>query len=106
MVKGEKTYLFENLFPKRNTPSGIAILLLLQLQHTSLLDLVPLERETRGAEGNCCFPWACWQQNPIKEMSPSKLYCDDYYEYAYPCTPGVSYHGRGASSNPCPSCCF
>uniref|UniRef100_A0A6N2LV60 Glycoside hydrolase family 19 catalytic domain-containing protein n=1 Tax=Salix viminalis TaxID=40686 RepID=A0A6N2LV60_SALVM len=29
-----------------------------------------------------------------KEMSPSKLYCDDYYEYAYPCTPGVSYHGR------------
>ena len=31
-----------------------------------------------------------------KEMSPSKLYCDDYYKYAYPCTPGVSYHGRGA----------
>ncbi|KAJ6910418.1 hypothetical protein NC652_021175 [Populus alba x Populus x berolinensis] len=25
MVKGDKTYLFENLFPKRNTPSGIAI---------------------------------------------------------------------------------
>lgn len=31
-----------------------------------------------------------------KEMSPSKLYCDDYYKYTYPCTPGVSYHGRGA----------
>jgi hypothetical protein len=41
-----------------------------------------------------------------KEMSPSKLYCDDYYEYAYPCTPGVSYHGRCASINPYPSCCF
>lgn len=31
-----------------------------------------------------------------KEMSPSKTYCDDYYKYTYPCTPGVSYHGRGA----------
>ncbi|KAE8731031.1 Chitinase-like protein 1 [Hibiscus syriacus] len=31
-----------------------------------------------------------------KEMSPSKVYCDDYYKYTYPCTPGVSYHGRGA----------
>lgn len=31
-----------------------------------------------------------------KEMSPSQTYCDDYYKYTYPCTPGVSYHGRGA----------
>ncbi|KAG5223654.1 chitinase protein [Salix suchowensis] len=35
-----------------------------------------------------------WDLCYDKEMSPSKLYCDDYYEYAYPCTPGVSYHGR------------
>lgn len=39
------------------------------------------------------FAWGlCYN----KEMSPSKFYCDDYYKYTYPCTPGVSYHGRGA----------
>lgn len=31
-----------------------------------------------------------------KELSPDKLYCDEYYKLTYPCTPGVSYHGRGA----------
>ena len=31
-----------------------------------------------------------------KEMSPSQTYCDDTFKYTYPCTPGVSYHGRGA----------
>lgn len=31
-----------------------------------------------------------------KEMSPNQLYCDDYFKYTYPCSPGASYHGRGA----------
>lgn len=31
-----------------------------------------------------------------KEMSPSKDYCDDYYKYDYPCSPGAEYYGRGA----------
>ncbi|KAM7280501.1 hypothetical protein ACFE04_007635 [Oxalis oulophora] len=39
------------------------------------------------------FAWGlCYN----KEMSPDKTYCDEYYKYTYPCTPGVSYHGRGA----------
>ncbi|KAF7852025.1 hypothetical protein BT93_L1119 [Corymbia citriodora subsp. variegata] len=31
-----------------------------------------------------------------KELSPSQSYCDDSFKYDYPCTPSVSYHGRGA----------
>lgn len=31
-----------------------------------------------------------------KEMSPSQIYCDDYFKLTYPCSPGASYHGRGA----------
>ena len=31
-----------------------------------------------------------------KEMSPSSIYCDDYFKLTYPCAPGVSYYGRGA----------
>ena len=31
-----------------------------------------------------------------KEMSPSQTYCDDFYKYTYPCTPGAEYYGRGA----------
>jgi len=30
------------------------------------------------------------------EMSPSQKYCDDYYKFTYPCTPGAEYYGRGA----------
>lgn len=31
-----------------------------------------------------------------REMSPSQSYCDDFYKYTYPCTPGAEYYGRGA----------
>ncbi|BBN67385.1 Chitinase family protein [Prunus dulcis] len=31
-----------------------------------------------------------------REMSPMQSYCDDYYKYTYPCTPGAEYYGRGA----------
>jgi len=31
-----------------------------------------------------------------KELSPDKLYCDEYYKLTYPCSPGAAYHGRGA----------
>lgn len=31
-----------------------------------------------------------------KEMSPSKDYCDEYFKYDYPCSPGAEYYGRGA----------
>ncbi|KAI4378054.1 hypothetical protein MLD38_015594 [Melastoma candidum] len=31
-----------------------------------------------------------------KEMSPTQSYCDDYYKFTYPCTPGAEYYGRGA----------
>lgn len=30
------------------------------------------------------------------EMSPSQSYCDDYFKFTYPCTPGAEYYGRGA----------
>ncbi|KAJ1435475.1 Lysozyme-like domain superfamily [Sesbania bispinosa] len=30
------------------------------------------------------------------EMSPSQSYCDDYFKFTYPCTPGADYYGRGA----------
>ncbi|KAJ6429648.1 hypothetical protein OIU84_021116 [Salix udensis] len=78
---------------------GISILLFLQLQRTSLLDLVPLEGNSWGRrkllKTSCGYGVAtggplAWGLCYDKEMSPSKLYCDDYYEYAYPCTPGVS----------------
>ncbi|CAL5337028.1 unnamed protein product [Camellia sinensis] len=31
-----------------------------------------------------------------KELSPSQSYCDDFYKFTYPCTPGAEYYGRGA----------
>lgn len=31
-----------------------------------------------------------------REMSPSQSYCDDYYKFEYPCSPGAEYYGRGA----------
>ncbi|KAM1270603.1 hypothetical protein ACFX2J_031505 [Malus domestica] len=31
-----------------------------------------------------------------REMSPMQSYCDDYYKYIYPCSPGAEYYGRGA----------
>lgn len=39
------------------------------------------------------FAWGlCYN----KEMSPTQSYCDDFYKFTYPCTPGVDYYGRGA----------
>lgn len=31
-----------------------------------------------------------------REMSPMQSYCDDFYKYTYPCSPGAEYYGRGA----------
>eukprot|EP00249_Psilotum_nudum_P013557 c24396_g1_i1 orf=500-1393(+) len=37
------------------------------------------------------YAWGlCYKE----ELSPDKLYCEPSYEY--PCSPGISYHGRGA----------
>lgn len=39
------------------------------------------------------FAWGlCYN----REMSPMQSYCDDYYKYIYPCSPGAEYYGRGA----------
>jgi len=50
----------------------------------------------KGGDGVATGGPLAWGLCYNKEMSPDQLYCDDYYKLTYPCTPGVSYHGRGA----------
>ncbi|KAL3498031.1 hypothetical protein ACH5RR_040763 [Cinchona calisaya] len=80
-----QTYQFENLFSKRNSPMK---------EISAFLGHV-------GSKTSCGYGVAtggplAWGLCYNKEMSPSQIYCDDYYKLTYPCAPGVGYHGRGA----------
>ncbi|CAI0626342.1 unnamed protein product, partial [Linum tenue] len=110
-----QTYQFEELFPKRNTPvahasgfwdyhsfiTAAATYQPLGFGTTGGKNVGQLEvaaflghvgSKTSLATGGPLAWGLCYN----KELSPEKTYCDDYYKYDYPCTPGVSYHGRGA----------
>ncbi|KAK8984895.1 hypothetical protein V6N11_064441 [Hibiscus sabdariffa] len=82
-----QTDQFENLFALEGLMrlgSGITILSLQLLQNFIIIS---------GGYGVATGGPLAWGLCYNKEMSPSKLYCDDYYKYTYPCIPGVSYHG-------------
>ncbi|CAK7326387.1 unnamed protein product [Dovyalis caffra] len=114
-----QTYQFENLFSKRNTP--VAHASGFWDYHSFITAAAEYQPHGFGTTGgklagqkevaaflghvgsktSCGYGVAtggplAWGLCYNKEMSPSKIYCDDYYKYTYPCTPGVSYHGRGA----------
>ncbi|GLU13439.1 hypothetical protein SLE2022_300760 [Rubroshorea leprosula] len=114
-----QAYQFENLFSKRNSPVAHAVgfwdyrsfitaaalyeplgfgtaggKLMAMKEVAAFLGIV-------GSKTSCGYGVATggplsWGLCYNKELSPSKIYCDDYYKLIYPCTPGVSYHGRGA----------
>ncbi|KAI4364667.1 hypothetical protein MLD38_020725 [Melastoma candidum] len=114
-----QTYQFEDLFSKRNSPIAHAVgfwdyrsfitssalfqplgfgttggKLLQQLEVAAFLGHV-------GSQTSCGYGVAtggplAWGLCYNKEMSPSQSYCDDYYKFTYPCTPGAEYYGRGA----------
>ncbi|KAJ6772178.1 CHITINASE-LIKE PROTEIN 1 [Salix koriyanagi] len=113
------TYQFENLFSKRNTP--VAHASGFWDYHSFITAAAEYQPHGFGTTGgkfmgqkevaaflghvgsktSCGYGVAtggplAWGLCYNKEMSPSQTYCDDYYKYTYPCTPGVSYHGRGA----------
>ncbi|XP_039026102.1 chitinase-like protein 2 [Hibiscus syriacus] len=118
IVKGKKTYQFENLFAKRNTRWLMRLGSRITILHygggsvsaprfgTTGGKLMSMKEVAAflghvGSKTSCGYGVAtggplAWGLCYNKEMSPSKVYCDDYYKYTYPCTPGVSYHGRGA----------
>ncbi|KAF2312754.1 hypothetical protein GH714_039849 [Hevea brasiliensis] len=112
-----QTYQFENLFSKRNTPvahaagfwdyhSFITAAAVYQPHGFGTTGgKLKAQKEVAaflghvGSKTSCGYGVAtggplAWGLCYNKEMSPSKLYCDDYYKYTYPCTPGASYHGR------------
>ncbi|WRX21823.1 Glycoside hydrolase [Theobroma cacao] len=97
-----QTYQFENLFAKRNTPVAHAVGFWDYRSFiTAAARYQPHGFGTTGGKLQSGYGVAtggplAWGLCYNKEMSPSKIYCDDYYKYTYPCTPGVSYHGRGA----------
>ncbi|KAK0608825.1 hypothetical protein LWI29_036592 [Acer saccharum] len=114
-----QTYQFENLFSKRNTPvahasgfwdyhSFITAAALYQPhgfgttgeKKTGMKEVAAFLGHV-GSKTSCGYGVAtggplAWGLCYNKEMSPSQTYCDDTFKYTYPCTPGVSYHGRGA----------
>ncbi|XP_052174155.1 chitinase-like protein 2 [Diospyros lotus] len=114
-----QAYQFENLFSKRNSPVAHAVGF---WDYKSFITAAALyqphgfgttgNKTTRmkevaaflghvGSKTSCGYgvatggPFA-WGLCYNKEMSPSQSYCDDFYKYTYPCTPGVEYYGRGA----------
>ncbi|EXB55741.1 Chitinase-like protein 2 [Morus notabilis] len=114
-----QAYQFENLFSKRNSPVAHAvgfwdyhsfITAAAQYQHLGFgttggkfagMKEVAAFLGHVGSKTSCGYGVAtggplAWGLCYNKEMSPSKLYCDDDYKDTFPCTPGVSYHGRGA----------
>ncbi|KAA0049535.1 chitinase-like protein 2 [Cucumis melo var. makuwa] len=114
-----QTYQFENLFSKRNSPvahavgfwdyrSFITAAALFQPHGfgTTGGKLMGMKEIAAflghvGSKTSCGYGVAtggplAWGLCYNKELSPDKLYCDEYYKLTYPCTPGVSYHGRGA----------
>ncbi|CAN0855516.1 Chitinase-like protein 2 [Linum grandiflorum] len=114
-----QTYQFENLFSKRNTPvahaagfwdyhSFITAAAVYQPvgfgtsggKNMGQKELAAFLGHV-GSKTSCGYGVAtggplAWGLCYNKELSPDQLYCDDYYKYDYPCTPGASYHGRGA----------
>ncbi|XP_010487564.1 PREDICTED: chitinase-like protein 2 [Camelina sativa] len=113
------TYQFEELFSKRNSPVAHAVGFWDYRSFiTAAAEYQPLGFGTTGeklqgmkevaaflghvgSKTSCGYGVAtggplAWGLCYNKEMSPDQLYCDDYYKLTYPCTPGVSYHGRGA----------
>ncbi|KAM6545054.1 hypothetical protein CsatB_025790 [Cannabis sativa] len=114
-----QSYQFENLFSKRNSPVAHAVGFwdyhsfitasadyqhlgfgTTGTKHTAMKEVAAFLGHV-GSKTSCGYGVAtggplAWGLCYNKEMSPSKLYCDDYYKLTYPCTPGVSYHGRGA----------
>ncbi|XP_008222679.1 PREDICTED: chitinase-like protein 1 [Prunus mume] len=114
-----QTYQFENLFSKRNTPVAHAVGFWdYQSFITASALFQPLGFGTTGGKlmqmkeiaaflGHVGSKTSCgygvatggplaWGLCYNREMSPMQSYCDDYYKYTYPCTPGAEYYGRGA----------
>lgn len=113
------TYQFEDLFSKRNSPVANAVGF---WDYHSFITAAaiyqPLGFGTTGGKlmgmkevaaflGHVGSKTSCgygvatggplaWGLCYNKEMSPSQSYCDDFYKYTYPCSPGVEYYGRGA----------
>ncbi|KAI4303151.1 hypothetical protein MLD38_038816 [Melastoma candidum] len=114
-----QTYQFENLFSKRNSPVAHAtgfwdyhsfITAAAEYQPkgfgttggklTGMKEVAAFLGHV-GSKTSCGYGVAtggplAWGLCYNKEMSPSSDYCDEYFKYTYPCTPGVSYFGRGA----------
>ncbi|KAH6778403.1 Chitinase family protein [Perilla frutescens var. hirtella] len=114
-----QTYQFEDLFAKRNTPVAHAVGF---WDYKSFITAAALYQphgfgttggsETQmkevaaflghvGAKTSCGYGVAtggpeAWGLCYNKEMSPSQDYCDEYFKYDYPCSPGADYYGRGA----------
>ncbi|KAG6406075.1 hypothetical protein SASPL_133672 [Salvia splendens] len=114
-----QTYQFEDLFAKRNSPVAHAVGF---WDYKSFITSAALYQphgfgttggsETQakevaaflghvGAKTSCGYGVAtggpeAWGLCYNKEMSPDKDYCDDYFKYDYPCSPGAQYYGRGA----------
>ncbi|KAJ4835360.1 polynucleotide 5'-phosphatase [Turnera subulata] len=114
-----QTYQFENLFSKRNAPVAHAVGFWdYQSFIMASADFQPLGFCTTGGKlmqmmelaaflGHVGSKTSCGYGvatgGPLayglcynKEMSPSQSYCDDFYKYTYPCSPGADYYGRGA----------
>ncbi|XP_042489012.1 chitinase-like protein 1 [Macadamia integrifolia] len=109
--------LFENLFPKRNSPVAQAVGFWDYQSFITASSLFqPLGFGTTGGKlmqmkeiaaflahvgsqtscGHAAAPGGpyAWGLCYNHEMSPSQSYCDN--SYIYPCAPGAEYYGRGA----------
>ncbi|CAM8918213.1 unnamed protein product [Rhodiola kirilowii] len=114
-----QAYQFENLFAKRNSPvahavgfwdyhSFITAAAVYQPlgfgttgnKTTQMMEVAAFLGHV-GSKTSCGYGVAtggplAWGLCYNKEMSPSQSYCDDFYKYTYPCSPGAEYYGRGA----------
>ncbi|XP_073056591.1 chitinase-like protein 1 [Primulina eburnea] len=114
-----QTYQFENIFSKRNSPVAHAVgfwdyrsFILSSAVYQplgfgttggKLMQMKELAAFLGhvGAKTSCGYGVATggplsWGLCYNKEMSPSQDYCDDFFKYEYPCSPGAQYYGRGA----------
>ncbi|XP_073299629.1 chitinase-like protein 1 [Primulina huaijiensis] len=114
-----QTYQFENIFSKRNSPVAHAVgfwdyrsfILSAAVYQPlgfgttggKLMQMKELAAFLGhvGAKTSCGYGVATggplsWGLCYNKEMSPSQDYCDDFFKYEYPCSPGAQYYGRGA----------
>ncbi|XP_042966915.1 chitinase-like protein 2 [Carya illinoinensis] len=114
-----QTYQFENLFAKRNTPVAHAVGFWDYRSFiTAAAEYQPSGFGTTGGKfsgmkevaaflGHVGSKTSCgygvatggplaWGLCYNKELSPEKDYCDESFKLTYPCSPGASYHGRGA----------